>query len=87
MAEMWRMLGFRLDAAKTARFFASTAHNCDNVAFPGPRLDAMYGAAEIQHRPISGDGLGAYGITGLVRHSVVSAKGHIIKRISRINFH
>ena len=50
MAEMSRMLGFWLDATKTARLFASTAHNCDSVTFSGSRPVAMDGAAEIQHR-------------------------------------
>jgi hypothetical protein len=58
---MLRMLGFLLDAAKIARFFASTAHNCDNVAIPGPRLDAMDGAAEIQHRRHRATGWGHTG--------------------------
>ena len=47
MAEMSRMLGFWFDATESARFFASTAHNCDNVTFPGPRPDAMDGAVRL----------------------------------------
>ena len=53
-AEMSRVLGLSLPAAKTARFFASAAHTCDAVTFPGPRPDAMDGAVEIQRRGFVG---------------------------------
>ena len=66
MAEMSRMLGFWLDATETARFFASTAHNCDNVTFPCPRPDAMDGAVRIQRRRhrATGWGIRDYGSCG-----------------------
>ena len=84
MAEMSRVLGFWLDATETARFFASTAHNCDNVTFPGPRPDAMDGAVKIQRRRHFCDGLGAYGITGPVGRSAICAKRRMIMQAPRI---
>jgi hypothetical protein len=62
VAEMSRMLGFWLDATETARFFASTAPNCDNVTFPGPRPDAMDGAVKIQRRRHRATGWGHTGL-------------------------